>query len=180
MSCTFYRRFDKNNCQYHEHYRGIPEHYWAFIWEFDNSIIGKNFSIIYKPQLTTLPCSHTFFSPASRSINRCIYNNYNFSKNVFACHFCCFLSTKLFLHNYNVMTRVRCRRGKSIIILKCLLLFAERLPNCQHSHKKRRVRTDQSNTKKNRVYVRTRTAAVFCHVNQHVQKTKQTQCGHCS
>ena len=44
----FLLKIDKNNCQYYEHYRAIPEHYRVIIWEFENSIIGKHFSIIYK------------------------------------------------------------------------------------------------------------------------------------
>ena len=36
---------DKNNCQY---LGGIPEHYRAIIWEFENSIMDQNFSIINK------------------------------------------------------------------------------------------------------------------------------------
>ena len=48
-------RSDKNNCQYLEHYRGIPEHYRAIIWEFENSIMGQNFSIIYKCLVVIVP-----------------------------------------------------------------------------------------------------------------------------
>ena len=32
--------------------RAIPEHYRIIIWEFENSIIGKNFSKIYKSLIT--------------------------------------------------------------------------------------------------------------------------------
>ena len=37
-----------------QHYRAIPEHYRVIVWEFENSIIGKNFSIIYKSLQLTL------------------------------------------------------------------------------------------------------------------------------
>ena len=39
---------ENSSGEYLEHYRGIPEHYRAIIWEFENSFIGQNFSIIYK------------------------------------------------------------------------------------------------------------------------------------
>ena len=54
-----------------------------------------------------------FFSATSRSIiNPTLH--LMFSKNVFVCYFCPFLSTKLFWQNSNVMTVVRCMTGKSI------------------------------------------------------------------
>ena len=73
---------------------------------------------------------------------------------------------KLFLHNYNVMTSVRCRTGKSIIIYPIMYFYLQkdfRTVNIP-AERGEYIRTDQSNTRKNRVYVRTRTAAF----NQHV------------
>ena len=43
------------------------------------------------------------FSATSQSIINTT-SHFIFSKNVFVCYFCPCLSTKLFLHNYNVMT----------------------------------------------------------------------------
>ena len=52
--------------------------------------------------LTSLPCLYSFFF-SYITINHQPYIAFHFSKNVFVCYFCPFLSTKLFLHNYNVM-----------------------------------------------------------------------------
>ena len=48
-------------------------------------------------------CYIHLFSATSRSII-IPTSHFIFSKNVFVCYFCTFLSTKLLLHNYNVMT----------------------------------------------------------------------------
>ena len=45
---------ENSSGEYLEHYRGIPEHYRAIIWEFENSIMGQNFSIIYKYLLLSI------------------------------------------------------------------------------------------------------------------------------
>ena len=46
--CIKVQKIWQEKCQYLEYYRGYYEHYRAIIWEFKNSIIGQNFSIIYK------------------------------------------------------------------------------------------------------------------------------------
>ena len=51
LFCIEVQRFDKNNfnsLSIIAVYRCIPEHYRAIIWEFENSILGQNFSITYK------------------------------------------------------------------------------------------------------------------------------------
>ena len=46
-----------------QHYRGIPQHYRGIIWELENSIIGKNFSIIYKSLVTSIPPTQSGVTP---------------------------------------------------------------------------------------------------------------------
>ena len=67
------------------------------VWEV--GVVAACGDCVFK---TSLPCCHSFFSYIT--INHQPYIAFHFFARMFFCrYYCSFLSTKLFLHNYNVM-----------------------------------------------------------------------------
>ena len=68
------------------------------VWSLGRTLNEDQWLYLFKTSL-----SFSFFSTYI-TINHQTYIAFHFYKNVFVCYFCPFLSMRLFLHKYNVMT----------------------------------------------------------------------------
>ena len=80
--------------------RAVASRCGRWVLSLGGTLNDDQWSCVFKTSPTL--CSFLFPATSQSIINPT--SHFIFSKNVFVCYFCPFLSTKLFLHNYNLMT----------------------------------------------------------------------------